>query len=117
MRNWCGNCSKTVSCHLRASEGPRADGCPEWVYRNREEQPRRKPEPWRMPGVDTSGNLKRVMAEKGVTIGELCGRTGLSTATVWHLRRDNGSGMLWTWAAVASALGVSIDDLVHGDNA
>lgn len=54
--------------------------------------------------------LKSMMEERGVSIAELCRRTGLSRRTVQRLRAG-GSGTLASWRRIARALGCRIDDI------
>lgn len=59
---------------------------------------------------DGGAALKSMMEERGITIAELCRRTGLSRNTVRRLRAGE-SGNLATWREIARALGCRIDDI------
>ena len=62
--------------------------------------------------MTTGERLSEIMTEKGVSVRELARETGLSLASVRRLRRGRMEGNLYSWALVAKALGVSVDDFI-----
>lgn len=64
--------------------------------------------------MTTGEKLSRIMDEKGVSVRELQRRTDLSISAIRRLRRGDMVGNLYSWNAVAKALGVHVDDFLEG---
>lgn len=70
-----------------------------------------------MSGKTNAGaRLSAIMERRGVGVRALAADAGLSISTVRRLRRSEGGGNMGTWARVAKSLGVSVGDLLGGDD-
>lgn len=64
--------------------------------------------------ADELNQLSRIMEERGVGTRELARRSGITISTIRKLRRDESplaKGSLHTWAHLARALEVTLDEL------
>mgnify|MGYP004605864503 CR=1 FL=1 len=64
--------------------------------------------------ADELNQLSRIMEERGVSTRELARRSGITISTIRKLRRDESplaKGSLHTWAHLARALEVTLDEL------
>ena len=57
-------------------------------------------------------NLRRLRAERGVSLSELARNAGVSKGTLSRLEAGSGNPRVETMANLAGALGVTIDDLI-----
>lgn len=65
-------------------------------------------------GKQILNQLSRIMEERGVSTRELARRSGITLSTIRKLRRDESplaKGSLHTWAHLARALEVTLDEL------
>ena len=60
--------------------------------------------------------LKEVLHEKGINQKELALRTGYTEAQISRIAAGKRKGSVVTWALIADALGVSMDDLIVHDD-
>jgi transcriptional regulator with XRE-family HTH domain len=56
--------------------------------------------------------IKEKMTELGITIEEMCERTGLSNETLWRIRRGENTTIL-NLQKVSQALGLELSELVE----
>lgn len=61
--------------------------------------------------MTTGDELRRIMEDRGVTIVELSEESGVARSTISRMLRS-GEGMLYSWRAVARALGVKVSELI-----
>ncbi len=61
-------------------------------------------------------NLRRLRAERGVSLSELARSAGVSKGTLSRLEAGSGNPRIETMANLAGALGVTIDDLVADED-
>lgn len=62
-----------------------------------------------------AANLRRVMAERGMTQAELCRRTGIGRATIWNWRNGDAQPTLGALRVLHAALGCTWDELLGVD--
>ena len=62
--------------------------------------------------MTTGERLSDIMRAKRVSVRELHRRTSISISGIRRLRRGHLIGNLYTWNAVAKALGVGVDDFL-----
>lgn len=60
-------------------------------------------------GIDN--HLREVRQRSGLSQSRLAARAGLTAVTVWNLENGKSKGQPATWRVLASALGVSVEDL------
>ena len=60
--------------------------------------------------------LKEVMHEKGINNKELALRTGYNEVQISRYATGKRKGSVVTWALIADALGVTMDDLIVHDD-
>ena len=52
------------------------------------------------------------MEDNGISVNEMCRRTGLSRRTVVRMRRGDHLGSMRSWGLAAEALGMTLIDLL-----
>lgn len=66
--------------------------------------------------LHSGDRLASAMDDKGITISRLSRETGLSRATIRNMRVGDKRGSMYSWALVAKALGMRIDELIGGSD-
>lgn len=61
---------------------------------------------------DIGWRLVSAMEDKGISVNEMCRRTGLSRRTVVRMRRGDHLGSMRSWGLAAEALGMTLRDLL-----
>lgn len=66
-----------------------------------------------MVSDDFGWKLVAAMGDSGVSVNEMCRRTGLSRRTIVRMRSPETHGNMRSWILVADALGLSLVELLE----